>query len=106
MDNTNTKKTETTNFNNPSDWGYDLYPERKGSFKRSLTGILTGTEGNEAADRMRCEKTVYKCFKTGKRQSISEDLQLELCGDKFQISFSRQVSSTNGWGFKSVRMVR
>ncbi|KAK9503412.1 hypothetical protein O3M35_009968 [Rhynocoris fuscipes] len=51
---------------NPSDYGYDLYPERKGKFKTSLSGLLSGREGNECNDRLRCEKTIYKCFQKSK----------------------------------------
>lgn len=66
MDNTSENKSDAQQFDNPTDWGYDLYPERKGSFKRTITGLLTGSEGNEAVDRIKCEKNVYKCFKTSK----------------------------------------
>ncbi|CAH0721790.1 unnamed protein product, partial [Brenthis ino] len=44
-------------------WGYDLYPERRGTFKPTVTNILLGREGKETIEKMKCEKNVYKCFK-------------------------------------------
>lgn len=49
---------------NPTMWGYDLYPERRGQ-KKSLSTVdyLTG-KGNENMDKMKCERNVYQCIKT------------------------------------------
>lgn len=47
-----------------SDLGYNLFPERKGTFKTSLGRILVGSEGTEEVDRMKCERMLYKCFNT------------------------------------------
>lgn len=44
-------------------WGYDLYPERRGTFKPSVSNILLGREGKEGIEKMKCEKNVYKCIK-------------------------------------------
>ncbi|XP_014246513.1 mitochondrial inner membrane protease ATP23 homolog [Cimex lectularius] len=51
---------------NAQEWGYDLYPERKGSFTPSVIGMMAGTEGLEDYERLKCEKRVYKCYKTSK----------------------------------------
>ncbi|XP_020812275.1 mitochondrial inner membrane protease ATP23 homolog [Drosophila serrata] len=48
------------------DWGYDLYPERKGeTFKPKWTKVLFGMEGQENIDRFKCEQNVYWCVKNG-----------------------------------------
>ncbi|CAH0748362.1 unnamed protein product [Diatraea saccharalis] len=44
-------------------WGYDLYPERRGTFTPKLTNVLVGKEGKENLDKMKCEKNVYHCVK-------------------------------------------
>ncbi|CAG4911440.1 unnamed protein product [Colias eurytheme] len=44
-------------------WGYDLYPERRGTFKPKLTNILMGKEGKEGIEKFKCEKNVYHCVK-------------------------------------------
>lgn len=48
-------------------WGYDLYPERRGTFKPKVSNILLGKEGKEGIEKMKCEKNVYKCFKESKQ---------------------------------------
>lgn len=47
-------------------WGYDLYPERRGTFKPKLSKVLIGSEGKENFDKIKCEKNVYECVKTSK----------------------------------------
>lgn len=47
-------------------WGYDLYPERRGTFKAKLSKVLIGSEGKENFDKLKCEKNVYECVKTSK----------------------------------------
>ncbi|XP_041976835.1 mitochondrial inner membrane protease ATP23 homolog [Aricia agestis] len=44
-------------------WGYDLYPERRGTFQKKLTNILIGKEGKENIQKLKCEKNVYECVK-------------------------------------------
>ncbi|KAG7307547.1 hypothetical protein JYU34_007753 [Plutella xylostella] len=44
-------------------WGYDLYPERRGTFSPKLTNVLIGKEGKEGIEKMKCEKNVYECVK-------------------------------------------
>lgn len=47
-------------------WGYDLYPERRGTFKAKLSNILIGKEGKENMEKYKCEKNVYDCIKNSK----------------------------------------
>lgn len=47
-------------------WGYDLYPERRGTFKPKLGKVLIGMEGKENIEKLKCEKNVYECVKTSK----------------------------------------
>lgn len=47
-------------------WGYDLYPERRGTFKAKLSNILIGKEGKENIEKYKCEKNVYECVKNSK----------------------------------------
>ncbi|CAF4937946.1 unnamed protein product [Pieris macdunnoughi] len=44
-------------------WGYDLYPERRGTFTPKMTNILLGKEGKEGIEKFKCEKNVYHCVK-------------------------------------------
>lgn len=45
-------------------WGYDLYPERKGTpYKPSWTNVLFGLEGTENMDKIKCERNVVSCIK-------------------------------------------
>lgn len=48
---------------NKEAWGYDLYPERRGTFKPKITSVLLGKEGKENIDKYKCEKNVYECVK-------------------------------------------
>lgn len=67
--NTSDKRSESTqgktNEQTEESWGYDLYPERKGIFKPTVTQIIFG-EGREGLDRMKCERKVYDCIKNSK----------------------------------------
>ncbi|XP_063241770.1 mitochondrial inner membrane protease ATP23 homolog [Bacillus rossius redtenbacheri] len=48
----------------PSDWGYDLYPERRGEkFKPSWLGMMFTEEGKVGIHKIKCERNVYKCVK-------------------------------------------
>ncbi|KAH8377978.1 hypothetical protein KR093_008281 [Drosophila rubida] len=61
----NPDATETTG-KEPKEWGYDLYPERRGeTYKPRLSRILFGAEGKESIDRYKCEQNVYWCVKNG-----------------------------------------
>ncbi|KAK4876565.1 hypothetical protein RN001_009071 [Aquatica leii] len=47
-----------------SQWGYDLYPERRGDgLKHGITDILFKGKGQESMDKVKCERNVYKCVK-------------------------------------------
>lgn len=63
----NNKKTqpnEPIKKENVTQWGYDLYPERRGEkYKPGWRSILFGGEGREDYDKMKCERNVYKCVK-------------------------------------------
>ncbi|XP_035729420.1 mitochondrial inner membrane protease ATP23 homolog isoform X2 [Vespa mandarinia] len=45
-----------------ANWGYDLYPERRGRYKPTFFRKLIG-EGKEEITRLKCEGNVYKCIK-------------------------------------------
>jgi inner membrane protease ATP23 len=48
----------------PVDWGYDLYPERRGEkYQPSWKQVLFHGEGKENFDKLRCEENVYNCVK-------------------------------------------
>jgi inner membrane protease ATP23 len=55
---------EKNEIADPIDWGYDLYPERRGEkYKPSWTKIIFRGEGKENFDKLRCEENVYNCVK-------------------------------------------
>lgn len=47
-------------------WGYDLYPERRGTFTAKWSNILIGKEGKENIDKFKCEQHVVECVKNSK----------------------------------------
>lgn len=49
-------------------WGYDLYPERRGTFSPKISNILIGKEGKESMAKYKCEKHVYDCVMNSKCQ--------------------------------------
>lgn len=54
----------STDIPDPIEWGYDLYPERRGEkYKPTWTKILFRGEGKEQQDKLRCEEHVYYCVK-------------------------------------------
>lgn len=65
---------KTSNFNQQHEiqdpeagreWGYDLYPERRGKKESpSLSNIIFKGKGTENIDKIKCERSVYKCIKT------------------------------------------
>lgn len=68
-DEENTKASENKTSSNVSDeqakqWGYDLYPERRGKNQSpSLKDVLLKGKGAESIEKMKCERSVYKCIK-------------------------------------------
>lgn len=51
-------------------WGYDLYPERRGTFSPKITNVLIGKEGRENIEKLKCEQNVVECVKTSKSQQV------------------------------------
>lgn len=52
-------------------WGYDLYPERRGTdFKPNFFKAMIGMEGKENIHRTRCEANVYKVYRSSKYVSV------------------------------------
>lgn len=49
-----------------SNWGYDLYPERKSKYQPTWGQIILGTGGQESINKLKCEKKAYECLKTSK----------------------------------------
>jgi inner membrane protease ATP23 len=43
-------------------WGFDLFPERRGTFKPTIKNILFQGRGNENVERMKCENKVAYCL--------------------------------------------
>lgn len=43
-------------------WGFDLFPERRGTLKNSITSILFKGRGNEVVERIKCEGKVTSCL--------------------------------------------
>jgi inner membrane protease ATP23 len=55
---------EKNDISDPVEWGYDLYPERRGEkYKPSWTKMIFRGEGKENFDKLRCEENVYNCVK-------------------------------------------
>lgn len=63
-DSSNGNKADKRNKKETKEWGYDLYPERRGEeFKPKWSRILLGFEGHENMDKIKCERNVYWCVK-------------------------------------------
>lgn len=45
-------------------WGFDLFPERRGTLKNTIKGILFKGRGNENIERFKCERKVTSCLNT------------------------------------------
>lgn len=50
-------------FSQGSEWGYDLYPNRRKPKDAPITNLFQG-KGRENIDQIKCERTVYRCIKT------------------------------------------
>ena len=58
---------QTSDSNDKTDYGYDLYPERQGGkYKPSFWEHFFLHEGENLSDQVTCEKNVYNCFKKSK----------------------------------------
>ncbi|XP_013113396.1 mitochondrial inner membrane protease ATP23 homolog [Stomoxys calcitrans] len=63
-ENKSTAEKSTEKKANSKEWGYDLYPERRGEeFKPKWSRIFLGLEGHENIDKVKCERNVYWCVK-------------------------------------------
>ena len=69
----NIKAGATTNDDSPpassspprkENWGYDLYPERRGELKINWAHSVFGRVGREPMQKLRCEKNVYRCIRS------------------------------------------
>lgn len=49
-------------------WGFDLFPERRGTFKPSVKNVLFQGRGNENLERVKCEQKVAYCLNKSKQQ--------------------------------------
>lgn len=68
-ENQNSSQTPLTS-DNYDGWGFDLFPERRGTFKPSLKNILFQGRGNENLERIKCEKKVAFCLNKSITQHI------------------------------------
>lgn len=56
-------QTQTSSESNDYDgWGFDLFPERRGTFKPSMKNVLFQGRGNETVERIKCESKVKNCI--------------------------------------------
>lgn len=51
-------------------WGFDLFPERRGTFKASIKNVLFQGRGNENVERVKCERKVAYCLNKSIRLHI------------------------------------
>lgn len=59
------KQSSSSSSHGSSEWGYDLYPERRGAKpSSSFTDMLLGRNGRGSYRKIDCERSVYKCIKT------------------------------------------
>lgn len=55
-----------------ADWGYDLYPERRGQKAKSTWwDVAFRGEGRENVDKIKCERRVYSCTQKSKKLIFS-----------------------------------
>lgn len=70
-------------------WGYDLYPERRGSFKPNVSDVLIGKSGKEGIEKIKCEKNVVNCVKNS---SIVKIMMAALKSSGCPIDIRRHIS--------------
>lgn len=91
-------------------WGYDLYPERRGRYKPTFFSRLIG-EGKEELTRLKCEGNVYKCIKNSMffmsyAIIFASVLFVIYCIIGYNILFLlRSISTTYDGSIKKLRMV-
>ncbi|KAK7062930.1 Mitochondrial inner membrane protease ATP23 [Halocaridina rubra] len=70
-------------------WGYDLYPERRGGrYKAPVSKILLG-EGRENIDRLKCESRVWSCIQ---KSPLVKLMMSALKSSGCEIDISRHIS--------------
>lgn len=62
----NNKQT-APNADNYDGWGFDLFPERRGAFKKTIKNVLFQGRGNENLERVKCERNVTYCLRKSTR---------------------------------------
>jgi len=58
----NKDQTTSQSSENYEGWGFDLFPERRGTYKPNLKNILFQGRGNENLERVKCERKVASCL--------------------------------------------
>lgn len=61
-DKENNKNPPPSKSDNYDGWGFDLFPERRGTFKPTVKNILLQGRGRETTERIRCENRVNHCL--------------------------------------------
>jgi len=56
------QQTTSQSTDNYDGWGFDLFPERRGTYKPSIKNVLFQGRGNENLERVKCEKKVASCI--------------------------------------------
>ncbi|XP_026809297.1 mitochondrial inner membrane protease ATP23 homolog [Rhopalosiphum maidis] len=58
----NKDQTTSQSSDNYEGWGFDLFPERRGTYKPTLKNVLFQGRGNENLERIKCERKVASCL--------------------------------------------
>lgn len=62
-ENINEPEQKSGNPEGGKEWGYDLYPERRGPRNEASFSNLIKGRGRENIDKIKCERNVYKCIR-------------------------------------------
>lgn len=62
-DQNNISKNKSPVQDDLSQWGYDLYPDRRKSTKNATISDYLQGKGKENIEKIKCERNVYKCIK-------------------------------------------
>lgn len=82
-------------------WGYDLYPERRGeTHKPKWWQIAMFGSGQTNIEKTTCERNVYNCFQNSKKETI-----LIFCYVKQLVNFVRSSGQTDVQCTQSIWMV-
>ena len=67
----------TADGDQEENWGYDLYPERRGEApKPKWWQMAFFGEGRTSLDRTNCEQNVYKCFQNSKPMGVYNPVKM------------------------------